>query len=119
MGRIIEFLDLNSRIRLRHAIAKAGDGTTSNLHWIPQYLVFVAGIFIEPFLTHYQAHAQWDFSGGWGRILFAVIFGFAGFSQVYKRVVTEPVPLFVLLGPIFMAGLGWQSLVGTVAKAAT
>ena len=61
---------------------------------------------------------SWDFTGGWGRILFSCIIGFAVFSQVYKKVITDRLPLIVMLGPIFTAGLGWQSLLGAALKMA-
>lgn len=115
MKPITDYFDLNSRIRARQVAVAAGD--QQSLHWLPQYLALIAGIFIEPYLASYRLLGTWNFAGTPGRLLFAVIIAFAVFPKVYKSVVTEPGPLVVQLGPIFMGGLAWQSLFSAAAKA--
>lgn len=117
LNQVIRWFDLNSRIREKGATAKFATPGQGDLPWFPQYLALAFGVFLEPFLAHYRVQGTWDFTGGWGRVFFAAIVAFAIFPQIYKTVVTEQRPRWVQLGPIFTAGLGWQTLMGTALKA--
>lgn len=83
--------------------------------WFPvlQYLVLVLGIVIQPFFANYQATHNWNFAGFWGWLLFSVIAGLAILPGVYKNSIDPEKPLLVQLCVLFVAGMGWESLLST------
>ena len=81
-----------------------------------QYLVLVLAIVIQPFFARYQVSGEWGIVIEWEWIVFATVAGVAIFPAVYKNAFNPHKPLFVQLCAVFAAGLGWQSLMGTVIK---
>lgn len=78
----------------------------------PQYIALLGGIVVQPFLEYYIQHNDWSFT--WqtigARTLFGLLVGLAIFPAVYRRAWDNDSPLFVQLGSVFSAGLGWQTL---------
>lgn len=114
-----QVFDINWAIRRRRdapTLAAAPEATELSA-W-PQYLAFCAGVFIEPFLAGYQKTGHWNFDGGWGRLLFALVMGIIAFAQIYQRALTDqPKSLLALLSSIFVSGIGWQTIIGAGAAA--
>jgi hypothetical protein len=81
--------------------------------------VLYAGVLIQPFFDGYKQTHHWQWQGFWGWVLFASITAFLAFPAVYRNSFDGDKPLGVLLGPIFAAGIGWQSVIGTVLEAVT
>jgi hypothetical protein len=77
------------------------------------------GVLIQPFFEGYQHTRQWHSVGFWGWSAFALVTSILIFPAVYRKAFDDDAPLIVLLGPIFASGLGWESLMGTVLKAAS
>src|SRR5262249_24887101 len=84
-----------------------------------QRLALLAGVTIQPFFQNYQTTHKWAWEGFSGWALFAGITSVLIFPLVYRRTFDRDQPALVQLGPIFAAGIGWQSLLSTVVKAAT
>jgi hypothetical protein len=89
---------------------------TSNNFMIFQYATLVGGIIVQPFFTQYQETKTWNVNDPWGWMVFSVIVGLVVFPAVYRRAFDSEKPLFVQLCTIFVAGLGWQSLLTTAIK---
>ena len=87
-------------------------------HWLPQYLALVAGVVVQPYMQHYRATHAWDLTGVGGWIVFAAVAALVCLPAVYRRTVDPESPLFLQLIPVFTAGLGWESLFGTIVAAA-
>jgi hypothetical protein len=87
--------------------------------WFPalQYLVLVLGVLIQPFFASYQVTRIWNFEGFWGWLLFSVIAGIAILPSVYRNSFDRGKPLPVQLCVLFVAGMGWESLLSTAISA--
>lgn len=85
----------------------------------PQYIVLVLGILIQPFFALYQKTGDWNFAGFLGRILFAVIAAVIILPSVYKNAFDPEKPLVIQLSTLFVAGMGWESLLTTAIAAVT
>lgn len=86
----------------------------------PQWVALFGGVLIQPYFEGYrtsQPHT-WHFSGFAGWFWFALITSGLIFPAIYRKVIDEGAPILVQLAPIFAAGLGWESLMGTVLGAA-
>ena len=85
----------------------------------PQWLALFSGILIQPYFEGYRSSNPhvWHFVGFGGWFWFALITSGLIFPSVYRKIVDESAPIIVQLGPIFAAGLGWESLMGTVMGA--
>jgi hypothetical protein len=88
------------------------------VHWLPQWLALLLGVVVQPYFAHYQQHREWNFDGFLGWALFALIAAIIAFPSVYRNAFDPKSPIIVQIIPIFTAGLGWQSLLATAAKAA-
>ena len=108
MNKLKQYFDLNSKIRL------LGKGE-ENLHWLPQYIAVVLGVIVQPFLNVYRQTGIWNFDGLPGRVLFAVFIGIIIFPSVYKNSFDPKKPIFVQFCAIFVLGIGWESLLGSIA----
>lgn len=84
-----------------------------------QWLALFAGVLIQPFFQAYQATHKWQWAGFSGWALFALITSILIFPAVYRKAFDRDKPVIVQVGPIFAAGLGWQSLLTTAVKVAT
>jgi hypothetical protein len=114
---------LEERIQPLKESAAALTETKPAIQWwflVLQYLVLVLGIVIQPFFANYQATHNWSFTGFWGWLLFSVIAGLAILPSVYKNTIDPEKPLPIQLCVLFVAGMGWESLlstaISTVAK---
>lgn len=119
LNSLIGYFDINSNLRAKRAEAVGAVGGQKTISAWPQWLVLYAGVLIQPFLDGYKQTHHWQWQGFWGWVLFACITAFLAFPAVYKSSFDGDKPLAVLLGPIFAAGIGWQSVIGTVLEAAT
>jgi hypothetical protein len=77
----------------------------------------VAGIITQPYLDGYRTTGSWNHDGLVGYVLFALITGVVIFPSVYRNAFDSAKPLVVQLAAIFAAGMGWQTLLGTAARA--
>lgn len=114
-GNLTRYFDINAIPGAKGSL-EASEGP--KISALPQWFVLFAGVLIQPFFDGYKQthHWIWDGMGGW--ILFALITAFLAFPAVYRNSFDRDKPLGVLLAPIFAAGIGWQSIVSTVLKAA-
>ena len=119
LNRVIQYFDINSNLRPKRAEGVAAKAEQRTLSAWPQWLVLYAGVLIQPFFDGYKQTHHWQWQGFWGWVLFACITAFLAFPAVYRNSFDGDKPLPVLLAPIFAAGIGWQSVIGTVLKAAT
>lgn len=119
LKKVIQYFDPNARPPTASAEAATTDsgGGKASLLWWPQYVVLALGVFLEPYLAHYQAQGTWQFEGGIGRAFFSVIIAFLIFPNVFRQLASEPKPWPILLAPIFAAGLGYQTLMASAIKA--
>ena len=115
MNSIIRYFDLVSNLRPTAATATARGKKLPPI-W-PQYVVLVLGVLIQPFLAAYQQTRAWNFTGLAGRLLFAVIVGIVILPGVYKNSFDPEKPLFIQLCLLFVAGMGWESLLRTAMSA--
>lgn len=116
MNSLIRYFDILANVRPTSARAFSDSG--KKLHWVPQWIALVLGIIIQPSFDHYRQHREWVFTGIYGWALFALIVSIMIFPSVYRNAFDPEKPLFVQLGPIFVAGMGWEALLETVGKAA-
>lgn len=117
MEKLLRYFDINSSFRKKLAVGVEGTAGTA-FHWLPQWLALLTGIWVSPYFAAYRTTSDWSFSGGWGRLLFAVITGVVVFPGLYKKVISEDAPWIVLLAPCFIAGLGYETLLSTALQAA-
>lgn len=117
MNRIIEYFDLASQYRPGGSHAVSG-GKSKKLHWFPQYIALLLGIVFQPLFQQYMSTGIWEFSEFGGHLLASAIIGVMAFPSVYKGSFDATKPIFVQLCVIFIAGTGWQTLVGSALKAA-
>jgi hypothetical protein len=118
LDKLVRYFDINSRPVYKGMKGIPESPGDRKIRALPQWLVLFAGVLIQPFFDGYKQthHWIWDGMGGW--ILFALITAFLAFPAVYRNSFDRDKPLGVLLAPIFAAGIGWQSIVSTVLKAA-
>ena len=83
-----------------------------------QWSALFLGVIIQPYFEGFRENRVWQFSGFWGWTLFALITSVIIFPAVYRKAFDDDAPAIVQIAPIFAAGLGWESLIGTVLKAA-
>jgi hypothetical protein len=115
VNSVIRYFDLASDLRSKSAVEKSEK--TSLPPVLPQYIALVLGILIQPFFVSYQQSGAWQFDGFWGRLLFSVIAGIAVLPGAYKKSFDPEKPVLVQLCLLFVAGMGWQSLLSTAIKA--
>jgi len=118
LNKLIRYFDINSNIRAIRPEGVGDSGQRKIAAW-PQWLVLYLGVLIQPFFDGYKQTHHWQWQGFWGWVLFACITAFLVFPGVYRNSFDADKPLGVLLGPIFAAGIGWQSVIGTVLEAVT
>jgi hypothetical protein len=119
MKKIIDYFDIYNQIRPTVS-ERTTEGTPErDVPWPFQWLALLAGILIQPSFAYYQSHGVWKFDGFVGWMGFAVITAVIVFPAVYRNSFDPAKPVFIQIIPIFTAGLGWQSLLTTAAKAAT
>jgi len=82
-------------------------------------MFMLLGVFIQPYMAEFRANRHWHFTGSWEWFLFSILIGIIIFPTIYKEGFNTRQPWFVLIGPSFTAGLGWESIFGTVVKAAS
>jgi hypothetical protein len=119
INEIVRYFDINSHIRPTRPVGKAAKEDTVELHWFPQWVALLLGVLIQPFFQGFRTTGHWSFASSWGWVLFALIASFILFPAIYRRAFDAGKPVIVLLAPIFTAGLGWESMLGTILKAAT
>ncbi|MCT8340293.1 hypothetical protein MG296_09530 [Flavobacteriaceae bacterium TK19130] len=91
-------------------------------HSIFQWLALLLGVLIEPFFSYFSEHATFHFKEAYTSNyfwVFALIVAIVTFPSVYRSAFDDNKPKWVQMIPIFTAGLGWQTLVKSVAKAST
>jgi hypothetical protein len=114
-GKIFRFLDINCSWR-RVLQYEEFPTKTEQLHWIPQWLTLFLGIIVQPFLEQFRKTHVWKFDGLPDWTLFALITSVIISQSYIAKILDEQKPLIVLLGPIFTAGLGWETLMATATK---
>ena len=111
MSKLADYFDINRDVAPR--LGKEGGP-----QWLPQWLALLAGVVIQPSLQAFRESGQWSLPT-WGWALFAVIAAVLIFPVIYRAAFDANKPFLVHLAPIFAAGLGWESLLGTAMKVAT
>ena len=119
LNKLARYFDINSELRAKRAQAVSETAGQRKISAWPQWLVLYAGVLIEPFFDGYRQTHHWQWQGFWGWSLFACITAFLAFPAVYRNSFDGDKPLGVLLGSIFAAGIGWQSVIGTALEAVT
>lgn len=115
MNSIIRYFDLVSNLRPKGATVMARGKKLPPI--LPQYLALVLGVLIQPFFAAYQQTGAWNFEGIEGRLLFAVLVGIAILPGVYKNSFDPEKHILIQLCLLFVAGMGWESLLGTAMSA--
>ena len=115
MNSVIRYFDLVSNLRPTEAVATACGKKLPSI-W-PQYVALVLGVLIQPFFAAYQQTGAWDFVGVGGRLLFAAIVGVVILPGVYRNSFDPEKPMLIQLGLLFVAGMGWESLLRTAMGA--
>jgi hypothetical protein len=111
--RLLEYFDLRPGM----------DGATSralgkrDIPWLAQYVALVLGIILQPYVQIFQATGEWHAIGWLGRIIPALVIGLVILPAAYRRSFDSTTPGFVQWCTIFVAGMGWQSLLVTAVKA--
>ena len=119
LNNLVRYFDINSELKAKRAQAVSEVASQRTISAWPQWLTLFAGVLIQPFFDGYKQTHHWQWQGFRGWVLFALITAFLTFPAVYKNSFDGDKPLAVLLGPIFAAGIGWQSVIGTVLEAVT
>jgi membrane protein YdbS with pleckstrin-like domain len=114
INNLLRYLDLQSEKRLLSLTAKDKNRKSVSLPVIPQYIVLVLGITLQPYLVAFQENHNWNLQGLAGWLIFALITAVTIFPIVYKKTFDPNSSLFVQLCTIFSAGVGWQSLFAIV-----
>ena len=117
MNAILKYFDLMSNVRDSVDRGTAAARKKLPAVW-PQYVALALGILIQPFFMAYQQTGNWNFDGFLGRILFALICGIVILPAVYKNAFDVSKPVLLQLATLFVSGMGWQSLLGTVLRTA-
>ena len=110
LDNLLRYLDLQSEKRQLSLVSKEKNRKSVSLPVIPQYIVLVLGITLQPYLVAFQTNHNWDFHGLVSWLIFALITAVTIFPTVYKKTFDPNSSLFVQLCTIFSAGVGWQSL---------
>jgi hypothetical protein len=119
MNKIIKYFDLVSQYRVGEAKAVANPNGALQLHWLPQYVALVIGVFFQPLYKSFMETQSIHLEHVWMWAGVSIFIGLIIFPVVYKGSFDPTKPIFVQLCVIFTGGLGWQSLIGTAMQAAT
>ncbi len=111
--KVHSYFDLNRDLKQIPDIAEGG----AKYHWIPQWIALVLGIAMQPYFTSFRNTGVWRFDGLTGWFFFSLIVGLIIFPSIYRGAFDPSKPVIVQIGPIFAAGLGWESLFGTALEA--
>ena len=114
IDNVLRYLDLQSEQRYLNLTAKNKGTKSKALPVIPQYIVLVLGITLQPYLVAFQENHNWNFQGLASWLIFALITAVTIFPIVYKKTFDPSSSLFVQLCTIFSSGVGWQSLFAIV-----
>lgn len=114
VNKVFHYFDLGSEIRIRHDVGQTGTGGNNNVYYFFHYLIFAAGITVQPFLEKFRQTGQWDLAGWQGWTCFALLVGLCLFPLVYKKAFNAENPKFIQLCSVFGMGVGWQALISTV-----
>lgn len=82
-----------------------------------QYAALLFGVLVQPFFSTYKEHGKIIWKATYQNIEFlgfAAIVALIIFPGIYKSTFDTRTPKFVQMIPIFIAGLGWQSIVDSV-----
>ncbi len=115
MNKLIRYFDLVSEYRPKGPQARTAGPGTQELHWLPQYIALLIGIFAQRYLQQYLSTGSYNLTGALGWLVASVLLAGMVFPAVYKNAFDATKPLFFQLCVIFSAGLGWESVVGTAA----
>lgn len=115
LNSVIQYFDLVSDLRPRGAVGTSRGKKLPPV--LPQYIAVVLGILIQPFFSSYQESGDWGFEGILARLLFALIAGIVILPGVYKNSFDPEKPIFIQLCLLFVAGMGWESLLSTAITA--
>ncbi|WP_422932243.1 hypothetical protein [Singulisphaera sp. PoT] len=98
----------------------AGDSSADvqavKVHWFPQWLALLLGIILQPSFSHYQQTHIWKFPAFPGWIFFSIIVAIMIFPGIYRNSFDPEKPIVIQIIPLFIAGMGWQSLLTTVLQ---
>jgi hypothetical protein len=111
MNRLLKYFDIQGEApdSDRLPLGKA------NSVWT-QWSALFLGVLIQPYFEGFRQTRTWHFSGFWGWTLFALITSVIIFPAVYRKAFDAEAPAIIQIAPIFAAGLGWESLIGTILK---
>jgi hypothetical protein len=115
INEIFDYFDLQSQHRGDQAQAGAPR------KWVfPQYLMFVLGIAVQPYLATYQStgHIDLDLMHFGKRVAVGLVLGLLFFPGAYKSIKTTSPINFIDICLIFSSGVTWQTLAGSAQKAA-
>jgi hypothetical protein len=116
----VSFLDLVLRyfdLRPGADLAQSRALGKPDVPWLAQYIALVLGVVVQPYLQAFQTTGLWRPDGIFIRIVPAALIGLAVFPAAYRRSFDPHTPGFVQFCTIFLSGMGWQSLLPTLAKA--
>jgi hypothetical protein len=113
LERLIDYFDL--RPDLEGATSRALGA--QDIPWLAQYFALVFGIMAQPYVQAFQTTGEWNSVGWLRRVVPALIIGLILLPGAYRRSFDPNTPGFVQWCTIFVAGMGWQSLLLTAVKA--
>jgi hypothetical protein len=119
LNQLIRYFDINSGLQPKRPQGVGESAGQRKISAWPQWFSLYLGVLIQPFFDGYKQTHRWQWQGFWGWVLFASITALLAFPAVYRNSFDGDKPLVVLLGPILAAGIGWQSVIGTVLEAVT
>jgi hypothetical protein len=119
LNSVVRYFDINSELKaqIRAQAKSGGEEAKPKLPWLWQWIALFLGIWIQPYFELYRNTQHWEWTGGFGRVLFAAITAVMIFPGLYRKLIDEPKPLIILLAPCFIGGMGYQSLLATALKA--
>ena len=88
-----------------------------SIKWqIVTFATLTLSIIASRFIDYYRAAVSWSVIKDWQYLLFAVIVSLLAFPIVYRKIQrNRNDPIFVQLGLIFTAGLGWEKVLSNAA----
>jgi hypothetical protein len=116
LNSLLRYFDLVSDLRPKGPVGMSEGKKLPPV--LPQYIAVAFGVLIQPYFSAFQETGMFVWTGFTARVLFAAIASLAILPGIYKNSFDRDKPIFIQLCLLFVAGMGWQSLLATAITAA-
>ena len=81
---------------------------------VSMFTTLMVSVIASRYVDYYRAAVSWSPLHDWHYLLFALIVSFMAFPIVYKKAQqSRNDPIFVQLGLVFSAGIGWEKMLSS------